>query len=126
MRQSRSAEIRDELINNAEKIHRRVMATYNKMSPLQRVIAFVLMLAAGVTGLLFLIFNERIFGFLEPYAEKWKHTTGGWTILWALTFLTAWHMLMTLARCGHAPHRDRPDAVLPAIAAFVDAITAEA
>lgn len=24
-----------------------------------------------------------------------------------------------LARCGHAPHRDRPDAVLPAIAAFV-------
>lgn len=26
-----------------------------------------------------------------------------------------------LARCGHAPHRDRPDAVFPAIAAFVAA-----
>lgn len=25
-----------------------------------------------------------------------------------------------LAECGHAPHRDRPDAVLPAIAAFVN------
>lgn len=24
-----------------------------------------------------------------------------------------------LAKCGHAPHRDRPDAVLPAIAAFL-------
>jgi pimeloyl-ACP methyl ester carboxylesterase len=24
-----------------------------------------------------------------------------------------------LAACGHAPHRDRPEAVLPAIAAFV-------
>lgn len=100
MHQSRSAEIRDELINNAEKIHRRVMATYNKMSPLQRVIAFVLMLAAGVTGLLFLIFNERIFGFLEPYAEKWKHTTGGWTILWALTFLTAFPPMIGYSTCG--------------------------
>ena len=26
-----------------------------------------------------------------------------------------------LAQCGHAPHRDRPDAVLPAIASFVRA-----
>ena len=25
---------------------------------------------------------------------------------------------LTLAACGHAPHRDRPDAVIPAIAAF--------
>jgi pimeloyl-ACP methyl ester carboxylesterase len=30
-----------------------------------------------------------------------------------------------LARCGHAPHRDRPDAVLPAIAAFVNAVASE-
>jgi pimeloyl-ACP methyl ester carboxylesterase len=28
-----------------------------------------------------------------------------------------------LADCGHAPHRDRPDLVLPAIAAFVSACT---
>jgi pimeloyl-ACP methyl ester carboxylesterase len=27
-----------------------------------------------------------------------------------------------LARCGHAPHRDRPDAVLPAIASFVSSL----
>lgn len=27
--------------------------------------------------------------------------------------------LLYLARCGHAPHRDRPEIVLPAIAAFV-------
>lgn len=30
-----------------------------------------------------------------------------------------------LARCGHAPHRDRPDAVLPAVAAFVNAVASE-
>ncbi len=28
-----------------------------------------------------------------------------------------------LANCGHAPHRDRPDVVLPAIAAFVKSVT---
>lgn len=28
-----------------------------------------------------------------------------------------------LARCGHAPHRDRPDMVLPAIAGFVRSVT---
>lgn len=30
-----------------------------------------------------------------------------------------------LAQCGHAPHRDRPDAVLPAIAAFVSGAASE-
>ena len=29
--------------------------------------------------------------------------------------------LMRLVKCGHAPHRDRPDLVIPAIADFVDA-----
>jgi pimeloyl-ACP methyl ester carboxylesterase len=30
---------------------------------------------------------------------------------------------LSLARCGHAPHRDRPDLTLPAIAAFVRSVT---
>lgn len=29
--------------------------------------------------------------------------------------------LMRIVKCGHAPHRDRPDLVIPAIANFVDA-----
>ena len=30
---------------------------------------------------------------------------------------------LALANCGHAPHRDRPDLALPAIAAFVKSVT---
>jgi pimeloyl-ACP methyl ester carboxylesterase len=30
---------------------------------------------------------------------------------------------LALAKCGHAPHRDRPDLALPAIAAFVKSVT---
>ena len=86
---SRSAEIRDDVINNAEKFHRRFMATYNKLTPAQRILALSAILAINVVLVLFLIFNERIFGFLEPYADKWKHTTGGWIILWTLIFAVA-------------------------------------
>ena len=32
--------------------------------------------------------------------------------------------LLLLGRCGHSPHRDRPEVVLPAIAAFVDRVGA--
>ena len=97
---SRAAEIRDEIINNAEKVQRRFMATYNKMSPLQRVLAGMALIAINVAGLLFLIFNEKIFGFLEPYAERWKQTTGGWMILWALTFMTAFPPIIGYSTCG--------------------------
>lgn len=97
---SRAAEIRDEMINNAEKVQRRFMATYNKMSPLQRVLAGIALIAINLAGLLFLIFNEKIFGFLEPYAEKWKQTTGGWIILWALTFMTAFPPIIGYSTCG--------------------------
>ncbi|HKU67352.1 MAG TPA: alpha/beta hydrolase [Candidatus Baltobacteraceae bacterium] len=30
---------------------------------------------------------------------------------------------LSLANCGHAPHRDRPDLTLPAVAAFVKSVT---
>lgn len=98
--QSRGAEIRDDLINTAEKIHRRVMATYSKLTPLQRILALVAFTLAAVFGLLILIFNERIFAFLEPYAESWKKTSGGWTILWALTFFTAFPPMIGYSTCG--------------------------
>lgn len=88
------------MINNAEKVQRRFMATYNKMSPLQRVLAGIALIAINLAGLLFLIFNEKIFGFLEPYAEKWKQTTGGWIILWALTFMTAFPPIIGYSTCG--------------------------
>jgi len=54
----------------------------------------------NVIFILFLVFNEKIFGWLEPYAERWKHTTGGWTILWAVTFTTAFPPLIGYSTCA--------------------------
>jgi hypothetical protein len=87
------------MIDGAEKIHRRVTKTVKKMTPLQRVIAGIVLLVSLVLGLLFLIFNSKIFGWLEPYAEKWKATRGGWLILWALTFMTAFPPIIGYSTC---------------------------
>lgn len=35
------------------------------------------------------MYDEQIFGYLAPYAQKWRLIRGGWLILWILTFLTA-------------------------------------
>ena len=98
--QSRSAAWRDEVINNVEKIQRRVYAIWRKMTPLQRVLGCVGLVVFHVLLILFLVFNEKIFGWLEPYAERWKHTTGGWTILWAITFMTAFPPVIGYSTCG--------------------------
>ena len=87
--QSRSAAWRDEVINNTEKIRRRISKIWSKMTLLQRVLTCIGLVTLNVLGILFLVFNERIFGWLEPLAERWKNTTGGWTILWAIVFLCA-------------------------------------
>ncbi|EHY60999.1 Tlg2-vesicle protein [Exophiala dermatitidis] len=91
---------RDELINNAEKIQRRFLAVWGQMTLLQRILAVVGFVVFHVLMILFLVFNERIFGWLEPFAERWKHTTGGWTILWTLTFLTAFPPIIGYSTCG--------------------------
>lgn len=76
-------------MDNAERIHRKLSRTVEKMTPLQRTLAVVAGLGTFVLGILFLIFNERIFARLEPVAVKWKDLRGGWLILWAMTFVTA-------------------------------------
>ena len=91
---------RDNLINKAERLNRRVLATVEKMTMLQRILAVVGILTLATLGILFLVFNEKIFGALEPLAAKWKDTTGGWTILWAITFVAAFPPMIGYSTCA--------------------------
>lgn len=97
---SRPTSYRDNLISNLEKLGRRVIAIYKKLSLLQKILAAVALIGAAVLGILFLIFNERIFGWLEPWAQRWKNTTGGWIILWIITFITAFPPVIGYSTCG--------------------------
>lgn len=97
---SRSATSRGTFLQTSEKLGRRIIAIYKKLSLVQKVLAIIALVGAAVLGILFLVFNEKIFGWLEPWAQRWKHTTGGWTILWTITFFTAFPPVIGYSTCG--------------------------
>ncbi|KAI9720414.1 MAG: hypothetical protein M1812_002920 [Candelaria pacifica] len=90
---------REKMMHNAEQLQRRMVKTVKKMSLLQRILAGIALVVALVLTILFLVFNQEIFAWLAPVAEKWKKVRGGWTILWILTFLTAFPPVIGYSTC---------------------------
>jgi hypothetical protein len=78
----------------AGKLHRRYMATYNKLSPVQKVLLSVGGIACFILSILFLVYNERIFQAMLPVAKKWRDITAGWLILWVLIFFVSFPPLI--------------------------------
>ncbi|ERF68776.1 hypothetical protein EPUS_07263 [Endocarpon pusillum Z07020] len=99
-RSQSSLSYRDRLINNAQKFHRRGVRIYEKLSPLQRGLVVAANLITLILVILFFVYNEKIFGFLKPYAVSWKKTTGGWIILWCLTFIAAFPPIIGYSTCA--------------------------
>lgn len=71
----------------------------NKFTPLQQLAGAVLGIVAIVLGILLLIYNERIFAALEPFAKKWRDLPFGWLILWAATFVVSFPPLIGYSTC---------------------------
>ncbi|KAJ4409079.1 Tlg2-vesicle protein [Didymella pomorum] len=90
-------------IATAQTVQRRAMTQYNKLSPVQKVLFSVGGVVMFVISILFLVYNERIFGALLPYAKRWRDVTAGWLVLWALIFtvsfppLIGYSSLLTIA-----------------------------
>lgn len=78
-----------QILESAHKVRRQLLATYNSLSAPQKVAVAIASVVAGVLGILVLVYSEAIFGFLAPAAKRWHDVTGGWLILWALTFACA-------------------------------------
>lgn len=70
-----------------------------KLTPAQKILVTIIGIATLVLGILFLVFNERIFRALQPIAVKWKELRGGWLILWAMTFMTAFPPIIGYSTC---------------------------
>lgn len=87
------------LIDDAEKLQRKFYRTAKKLTLLQKVLATIALVGLFVVGVLFLVFNEKIFAWLEPFAEKLKKLRGGWLLIWALTFMTAFPPLIGYSTC---------------------------
>lgn len=97
--EQRTPSFLENLIDNAERLRRKLSRAAKKLTLVQRGLAAVAMLGVLTIGILFLVFNERIFALLEPIAEKWKKLGGGWLILWALTFTTAFPPVIGYSTC---------------------------
>lgn len=69
------------------------------MTPMQQALSFLLGIATIALAILFLIFSERIFEWLQPLAEKWKNLKGGWLILWMMCFVTAFPPVIGYSTC---------------------------
>lgn len=82
------------VLSNYDKLSRRVLDQYNKLSPIQKILFFLASIVLGVLGLLFLIYNEKIFGALLPVAKSWRNITAGWLILWACIFVVSFPPLI--------------------------------
>lgn len=98
--QSSAMQYRDRAINVVEKGYRRFMQIWNKLSLLQKILLVVGIVIFDTILILFLVFNEKIFSALQPLAEKWKSTSGGWIILWIITFFTAFPPMIGYSTCG--------------------------
>lgn len=85
---------RQRIMSNYDKLSRRINDQYNKLTPVQKVLFVVGNIAVGVLGILFLVYNEKIFGSLLPVAKKWRDIPAGWLILWVLIFVVSFPPLI--------------------------------
>jgi hypothetical protein len=93
--------MRQKIMTNYDNLARRVLDQYNKLTPLQKVLFFSGSVVAAVLGILFLVYNETIFGKLLPVAKKWRDVRAGWLILWMLIFTVSFPPLIGYSSLDH-------------------------
>ena len=86
--------LRERIMDSADKLHRRAMSTYRRLSLFQRILFITGSVTIFILVILFLVYNERIFHSMLPYAKKWRDIRGGWLILWALIFTVSFPPLI--------------------------------
>ncbi|EFQ26407.1 hypothetical protein CGRA01v4_05540 [Colletotrichum graminicola] len=88
-RQATAVESLNRTVRYAIRTGNRLWDMYLSLSPVQRVAVAAFLLVVNVLGILMLIYSHAIFKWLGPVAQKWRALPGGWLIIWAFTFLTA-------------------------------------
>ena len=87
------------LMYKSETMGRSTLSTFMRLSPFYRVIVLLALIAFAVLGLLFLIYNERIFAWLSPMAKRWRDVRGGWLVLWLATFVVSFPPMIGYSTC---------------------------
>ena len=89
----------DSSLNSVKKLWHRLVKTVEGMTTTQLALSVIAGFVSITFAILFLVFSESIFAWLLPVAEKWKNLRGGWLILWAMTFATAFPPVIGYSTC---------------------------
>jgi hypothetical protein len=82
------------IIDQCNQFNDRIITQYNRLTPARKVLLCVAGILSFVLGILFLVYNERIFSSLQPVAKKWRDIPAGWLILWSLIFVVSFPPLI--------------------------------
>lgn len=87
------------MMYQSETLGRSTITTFMRLSPFYRGLVVVAGLTCFVLGLLFLIYEERIFRSLSPLAKNWREVRGGWLVLWLATFFVSFPPMIGYSTC---------------------------
>ncbi|KAK3709236.1 Tlg2-vesicle protein [Vermiconidia calcicola] len=90
---------RDKWRREAEKWSSRAIRAWNNLTPIQRAGIIALDVFLIVSTVLFLVYNERILAWFSPAAKSWRNLSGGWLILWFMTFFVSFPPMIGYSTC---------------------------
>lgn len=86
-------------LRSANRTSNKLQRAFLRLTPLQQAGLIGLNVLLAVGGILFLVYNERIFAYLSPAAKRWRDTPGGWLVLWWMTFFVSFPPMIGYSTC---------------------------
>jgi len=86
-------------LRSANRTSNKLQRAFLRLTPLQQAGLVGLNIVLLVGGILFMVYNERIFAYLSPAAKRWRDTPGGWLVLWFLTFFVSFPPMIGYSTC---------------------------
>ncbi|RJE23656.1 hypothetical protein PHISCL_03992 [Aspergillus sclerotialis] len=95
-----AATLRDQIINRATSMSRRLERAWQKMNVWQKIGAVFASLGAIALGLGFMFFTGKVFIWLAPVAEEWEKSKLAYFILWLCVFFVSFPPLVGWSTFG--------------------------
>jgi uncharacterized membrane protein YdjX (TVP38/TMEM64 family) len=84
---------------SANRTSNKLQRAFLRLTPLQQAGLVGLNVLLLIGGILFAVYNERIFAYLSPAAKRWRDTPGGWLVLWFMTFFVSFPPMIGYSTC---------------------------
>jgi uncharacterized membrane protein YdjX (TVP38/TMEM64 family) len=86
-------------LRSANRLTNKLQRAFLGLTPFQQGGLVALNVVLLVLGVLFAVYNERVFAYLSPAAKRWRDTPGGWLVLWGLTFFVSFPPMIGYSTC---------------------------